>query len=165
MAAEVQEQTRAVTFKGGTEADQQQLLAIHETFVAANDALDADRLRSIWSVDPDFVFFNANGFNYYGLEDWLKVWDYYRSRLLVLKPSSTGHIRITVGGEMALITDDWIARYRTWKGHEHEPNFNSTPYFRSTQVCTRETGEWKVMHAHFSSGHTGLRPDQEEPES
>jgi ketosteroid isomerase-like protein len=161
MSAQPQQQTRAVTFKGGSDADHQALLAIHETFVAANDALDERRLRSIWSADQDAVFFNANGFNYYGLVDWLQVWDYYRERLLVLKPSTSGHVRITIGGDMALITDDWIARYRSWKGHEDEPNFNTTPYFRSTQVCMRYAGTWKVIHAHFSSGQTGLRPDQE----
>jgi ketosteroid isomerase-like protein len=162
MTAQPQQQVRAVTFDGGTDADREELLAIHNTFVAANDVLDNERLRSIWSPDPDTVFFNANGFNYYGLEDWLRVWDYYRPRLVVLQPSRTGHVRITIGADMALITDDWIARFRTWKGHEDEPNFNTTPYFRSTQVCRREAGGWKVIHAHFSSGQTGLRPDQEE---
>jgi hypothetical protein len=30
--------------------------------------------------------------------------------------------------------------------------------------CLREAGAWKMMHAHFSSGRNGKRPDQAGPE-
>ncbi len=50
-------------------------------------------------------------------------------------------------------------------GAEHQPDFlTDKPYIRATQVCLKEPDGWRVMHAHFSSGRRGKRPDQGGPE-
>ena len=65
----------------------------------------------------------------------------------------------------ALITDDHVGRFWKWAGQETEPDFlTDKPYIRATQVCLRTQGRWQVVHAHFSSGRTGKRPDQGGPE-
>jgi hypothetical protein len=111
------------------------------------------------------VYFNTNGHAYHGLEDWLHIWDHYRTRLQLVKPGGSGTIRITVRGEMALITDDRVGRYWKWIGEREEPSFlTEKPYIRATMVCLRGPGGWKMMHGHFSSGRTGKRPDQGGPE-
>lgn len=70
-----------------------------------------------------------------------------------------------VRGDMALITDDHVGRFWKWAGQETEPDFlTDKPYIRATQVCLRTHGRWQVVHAHFSSGRTGKRPDQGGPE-
>jgi hypothetical protein len=148
-------------FDGGTEADRAALLRLYYDFRLANDALDGTALRKVWSADPSTVFFNTNGHAYHGLDDWLKIWDHYRTRLQLVKPGGSGTIRITVRGDMALITDDRVGRYWRWMGREDQPDFLvDKPYIRATQVCLREGGGWKVVHAHFSSGSVGPRPDQ-----
>ena len=78
-----------------------------------------------------------------------------------MKPGGCGTIRITVRGDMALITDDRVGRYWRWIGQASEPNFlTDKPYIRATMVCLRGPAGWKMMHAHFSSGRNGKRPDQ-----
>ena len=152
-------------FDGGTEKDRDELLALYYAFRLANDALDGEALRRVWSTAPEHVYFNTNGHAYRGLDDWLHIWDHYRTRLKLVRPGGSGEIRIVVRGEMALITDDHVGRFWRWAGSEEEPNFLiEKPYIRATQVCLREGGQWKVMHAHFSSGRSGLRPDQGGPE-
>ena len=68
-----------------------------------------------------------------------------------MKPGGSGTIRITVRGDLALITDDRVGRYWKWMGQEVEPTFlTDKPYIRATMGCLREGGAWKMMHAHFS---------------
>jgi ketosteroid isomerase-like protein len=144
-------------FDGGSAEDQAALLAVHHAFLAANDPIDADMLRTVWSADPDNLFFNTNGYTYYGLDDWLTVWDYYRPRFKMLKPYSPGDVRVVVRGDMAAITADYVGRNKTWVGGEasHNPR-----YYRATQIARREEDGWKVVHAHFSEGNLGPRPEQ-----
>jgi hypothetical protein len=152
-------------FDGGSAEDRAGLLRLYFDFRLANDALDNDALRNLWDPDPGHIFFNTNGHAYHGLEDWLGIWDHYRTRLQLVKPGGCGTIRITVRGDMAVITDDRVGRYWKWMGRELEPGFlTDKPYIRATMACVRGPGGWKMIHGHFSSGRTGRRPDQGGPE-
>ena len=133
------------------------MLAVHHAFLAANDPIDADMLREVWSDDPSNLFFNTNGYTYYGLDDWLRVWDYYRPRFKMLKPYTPGDVRGIVRGNMAAIVADYVGRNKTWIGSEssHNPR-----YYRATQVVQRGPHGWRVIHAHFSEGNLGPRPEQ-----
>ncbi len=147
-------------FDGGSEADRQAVLALHHAFLAANDTLDEPALRRIWSGDHACVFFNSNGHTYNGLDDWLRVWTHYRSRIRALRPYKPGTIRIVIRGDMALITSDGFARYFDWISTEPVPPLFEWPYVRHTQVALREGPQWKIIHAHFSMSAPGPRPDQ-----
>jgi SnoaL-like protein len=152
-------------FDGGTAQDHAALLRLYFDLRLANDGLDNDALRKIWEPDAGHIYFNTNGHAYHGLEDWLHIWDHYRTRLSLVKPGGSGTIRITVRGDMALITDDRVGRYWKWIGQREEPSFlTEKPYIRATLGCLRGPRGWKMMHAHFSSGRTGKRPDQGGPE-
>jgi SnoaL-like protein len=152
-------------FDGGSAEDRDALLRLYWDFRLANDGLDNQALRRLWDADPGHVFFNTNGHAYHGLEDWLHIWDHYRTRLQLVKPGGCGTIRITVRGDMALITDDRVGRYWRWMGREEEPGFLAEkPYIRATMACLRGADGWRMIHGHFSSGRTGKRPDQGGPE-
>jgi hypothetical protein len=152
-------------FDGGAPEDRERLLRLYYEFRLANDGLDNEALRPLWSGDPGCVFFNTNGHAYHGIDDWLHIWDHYRTRLELVRPGGSGTIRITVRGDMALITDDHVGRYWRWRGREAEPSFlTDKPYIRATLVCLRDGGGWRAIHGHFSSGRTGKRPDQGGPE-
>ncbi|MCW5749049.1 MAG: nuclear transport factor 2 family protein [Alphaproteobacteria bacterium] len=148
-------------FDGGAQADRDALLKLYYDFRLANDGLDNDKLRKVWSAAPQCVYFNTNGHAYHGIDDWLHIWDHYRTRLKLVKPGGSGTIRITIRGDMALITDDDVGRYWDWMGAQQKPDFLvDKPYIRATQVCLKEPEGWRVIHAHFSSGRRGQRPDQ-----
>ena len=148
-----------VSVDGGTDADRRDLLAIHHGFLAANDPLDPDMLRKVWDDDTTRAFFNTNGHTYQGLDDWLKVWDYYRVRFRLIRPYGAGNIRIIVRGDMAVVAADGVSRTKEWIGKPEETH--NPKRYRTTQVCVRKDGRWKVVHAHFSEQVEGLRPDQQ----
>ena len=106
------------------------------------------------------MFFNHNGQAHYGLADWLKIWAHYRTRIAFLRAGGSGTIRITVRGDMALVTDDHVGRHWTWIGPNQPNMLISHPYIRASLVLLREPVGWRVIHAHFSSSRPGLRPDQ-----
>jgi hypothetical protein len=149
-------------FLGGSQSDQDQLLRLYYEFRVINDALDGQALRTIWSADPENVFFNSNGHTFYGLDDWLKIWNYYRPRMKALKPGGSGHIRILVRDGMGVIIDDHSghARVRQWTGSNATPTIVANACSRVTLVCVREDAQWKVVHAHFSMSLHEQRPDQ-----
>ncbi len=150
-----------VSAKGGSEADQRALLALHHGFLEANDVLDYDHLCRIWSADPDAIHFNTNGYSYDGLADWENIWNFYRPRFKLNAPYGPGKVRIFVSGDMGYVVADSVARHKDWIGEGeilHNP-----PHFRSTQVCVREQdGVWRVLHAHFSVQEDGVRVDTQE---
>jgi hypothetical protein len=95
----------------------------------------------------------------------MNIWTHYRTRLELVRPGGSGRIHVLIRGDMALITDDRVGRYWRWRGRAAQPNFLvDKPYVRATQVCLKQDGRWRVVHAHFSSGRTGPRPDQGGPE-
>lgn len=148
------------TFHGGSDADRSALLSLYYRFRVINDALDGNALRTIWNADEENVFFNSNGHNYYGLNDWLKLWNHYRPKLRVAKIGGSGHIHIVIRGEMGLIVDDHSghSRVREWIGPATRPATVENACSRVTMVCARHADGWKVIHAHFSiTRHEGRR--------
>ena len=158
MSDEKPRRTRII-WDGGSETDRKQLLEVHKRFFRSHDSsFDAAGLRTVWSDDDNCIFFHSNGYTYWGLDDWLKAWDYYRPRLRLTKPSVPKELTIIVRSEMAVIIADHIERYWDWRANEPRPAHTAgSPYFRATQVCVRERDQWKVVHAHFSSGYEGPR--------
>ncbi|MGH7263295.1 MAG: nuclear transport factor 2 family protein [Candidatus Rokuibacteriota bacterium] len=151
--------SEAPVFDGGTQRDRDELTDFYHRLRRANDALDGEQLREVWSADPDSILFNTNGHAYYGLEDWLKIWAFYGPRLKRGQPGATGRVRIVIRGDLAVIVDDHLSRSLQWPDEAPRPAF-VTPYYRATIVCRRENGAWKGWHAHYSSGQIGPRPEQ-----
>jgi ketosteroid isomerase-like protein len=149
------------TVDGGSPEDQQALITLWERFFDANDRLDIDALRPLWSADPGCVFFNTNGHVYHGIDDWANIWDHYRAKMHSTQSAPRFKSHITIRSDMAVMVDEYVWRHWDWTGDNPRPSYASnSPYLRSTLVCARDGGEWKVVHSHFSSGRTGLRPDQ-----
>lgn len=148
-----------VHFDVDDEGDRDALLAVHHAFLVANEELVADEIREVWSSDPGTAFFNTNGFNYFGLDDWLALWDFYRPRFRRTAQYHGGRVWIWARGGLGVIAAENVARYKEWVGEDeiaHNP-----PYYRSTQVCMKDDDDrWRVVHAHFSPQSEGLRPEQ-----
>jgi ketosteroid isomerase-like protein len=153
-----------VVFDGGSEEDQRRLMEIHSRWLRANDILDSEQLRSMWSDSPDNVFFNSNGYTYVGLKDWLILWDYYRPRLINTAPAEWDGLKVLIRGDVAVITEAYGIKSRYWAGPaEEKPDLSAAQYIRATMVYERQQGDWMCVHAHFSPGRTGLRPEQQWP--
>src|SRR5690606_36267536 len=105
-----QNRSPVVTFDGGSPEDQKAVLEAFEAFWRANNTLDIPSLVKLWSDNPEYVFFNSNGFNYHGLEDWLGVWRYYGPRFRCVKEATLGRVRVMIRGDMAVVTDAGVNR-------------------------------------------------------
>jgi ketosteroid isomerase-like protein len=154
---------------GGSAEDQQALRDLHHRFLAANDVLDYSLLDPLWSTGPEHWYFNLNGYNFYGVEDWHHIWDFYRPRFALVAPYSPGRLQIRVDGDMGFVAAEYIGRTKRWTGADaatsavetHSKQFaEDLAHYRSTQVCQRTAEGWKVVHAHFSIQELGARPDQ-----
>jgi ketosteroid isomerase-like protein len=152
--------SQPVRFDGGSPEDRRRLLALHEAYLEANGRFDVDALRKIWSADPTSIFFNLNGHTYVGLEQqWARLWDHYRTRLRTVEPWVSRDVKVTVRGDMALITCHRTCRL-DWVGDGPPPTgfAGKTIGSRSTEVLAREGGDWKVVHVHFSVASEEPRP-------
>ena len=85
-------------FDGGSDEDRRQLEELHEAVFRANDKLDIDALRKLWSDDPDNVYFNTNGHVYHGIDDWSHIWDHYRPKMHSTQPAPRHNSRIVIRG-------------------------------------------------------------------
>src|SRR5690606_2237461 len=147
-----------VVFDGGTQEDRDRLIELFEEFWAANDVFDSTQLERTWSKSPDRVHFNSNGHTYYGLNDWLNIWDYYRPRFQSVSPGKRGDTRVIIREGMALVADAEIERKWEWIGEGEPPALLSNPRVRATMVYVKEDGDWRVAHVHYSSAASGPRP-------
>ena len=150
--------SESVVFDGGTESDRKRLLELHRAYLNANGTLDTEALRRIWSDDLTNVFFNLNNHTYVGLEQWTRLWDYYRAQFETVEPWISNDVKVIIRGDMAVISCHRVSRLR-WIGNEPPASFSDRPLpSRSTEVFIREKGDWKVVHVHFSPASEGPRP-------
>ncbi len=146
----------------GSESDRNRLLELHRQYLDSNLTLDTEALRKIWSGNPDCVFFNGNGYTYHGLAHWTKLWDFYRDQVKTAEPWQSTDVRLTGGGDMALLTCertckvDWTGE---GEGEGEAPDFTNKVWkTRSTEVYARENGDWRCVHLHISTATEGPRP-------
>ncbi|MFN0303465.1 MAG: YybH family protein [Burkholderiales bacterium] len=146
---------------GGTDADRRAVLEKHQEYLDANARFDWERLRDhIWSAASDTMFFNLNGHTYRGRDHWVRLWQYY------IKQMSTGvwvpfDIGGTISGDLAVVWCHRKTKLR-WVGSDQRPDDKQHDdkdfISRSTMVFQRESGEWRVLHVHFSEANPGDRP-------
>ena len=123
----------------GSEQDKREILQLHRDYLDANtNNLDAALLRRTWSENPSCVWFNGTGYVYYGIDDWLKLWDYFRSRIKIVVPWSSQEVRlIGGGGDTAVVTCNRTGTGQ-WIGTEDKPPMVDEPCSRT---APRPSGE------------------------
>lgn len=148
--------TQTPKFDGGSDADRKRLLEVHREYLAANGVMDTSALRKHWR--NDIIGFNLNGHTYVGLEEWTKLWDYYRTQIVADEPWTSHDVTGIIRGDMAVITCQRSVKLR-WIGGDPAGSFADRRLgSRSTEVFVRENGDWKVAHVHFSPAGDGPRP-------
>ena len=158
----VQLSDKAFSLFEGTDQDKEELLALHRGYLHANSiGLNVPALRKVWSDNPDCVWFNSTGYNYKGIEEWAKLWEYFGDRVEITEPWRSTDVRLIGNSDFAVITCERTAMGK-WKSAENEPHWtgNSWPS-RSTEAFRRENGKWMCVHVHISTRETGPRPEEQ----
>ncbi len=142
----------------GDDQDRADILAMHQAYLDANtDGLNGEKLAKIWSSHPACVYFNGNGHNYYGLADWLGLWDYYGPRVKIVEPWRSTDVRLIGDGSFAVVT---ALRTSTgvWIGEGEAPEWTKRKWMsRSTEVFMKADGVWRCAHLHVSTVADGPR--------
>lgn len=145
---------------GGSEADREEILRLHEQYIDVNTRFDWEALTPLFSPAADATYFNLNGHTYNGREHWLRLWKFYGRNVASTHwtPFDIGGV---VTGELGVV---WCHRKtrRKWTGKEPPPrniHYDDSEFIsRSTMVFRKEDGQWRVVHAHFSPADPGPRP-------
>lgn len=143
---------------GGSAADRETLLALHDAYLEANASFDWQALEGIWSGSDRATYFNLNGHTYAGREHWIRLWKFYAGKLETgaWTPYDIGG---TVGDTLAVIWCHRKTRLR-WTGEGERPSALHDRDFvsRSTMVFRKEDSAWRVVHVHFSEASADERP-------
>ena len=161
MTDDVQLSPSAFALFTGSKQDRDEIIAMHRAYLDANtNDLSASDLRKIWSADPNCVFFNGTGYNYYGIDDWLKLWEYFRPRVKIVEPWKSMDVRLVGDDKTAVVTSIRTARGK-WTGKTAAPEWTEKPWrSRATEVFRKENGAWKCVHIHISTEPEGLRHEE-----
>lgn len=148
-------------FLGGSESDRKVVLDKHQKYLEANAEFDWITLRDqLWSAADEGVFFNLNGHTYRGREQWVRLWQFYKDQLTsgFWTPYDFGGV---IADDLATV---WCHRKTVvaWSGNDPRPDGKAHTdrefISRSTMVFRKESGDWRVIHVHFSEHAETARP-------
>jgi ketosteroid isomerase-like protein len=138
--------------------DRAEIFRQHKAYLEANSVLDPTKLVGVWGPDPSNVYFNLSGHTYRGLDQWSRLWDYYRDRLdYGGVPYTSWDQQIRVEGDVGWLTSSRFGITK-WVGIEESPFPEGFTPSRSTEIFVRSDEGWRCVHTHFSRASTEPRP-------
>lgn len=148
-----------VHYDGGTDQERADLLEAFQAFWSANNQLDIPALKKIWLDSNEVVYFNSNGFNYHGFQDWLGIWRYYGPRFNMVKEATLSDVHMIIRDGMAVVMDGGVDRLFEVTSEVDGPPIASHPVMRATMVYLQVADKWMCVHAHYSpAAIEGERP-------
>jgi len=152
--------------------DEAEIRRVHREWWASNNGLDVERMRACFA--PDYLMWNLNGHPYFGLDEKVTLFRYYRRHLVPTDAPELWDIRVTVDGDMAYLTSEGILPVTVTSEEgsgsslidamapKYERRGDQVLFrFRETSVFRRDDGEgnrvWRIWHFHCSP----LAPEDE----
>ncbi|MGH8957033.1 MAG: nuclear transport factor 2 family protein, partial [Microbacterium sp.] len=123
------------------------------------------RMRACFS--PDYLMWNLNGHPYYGLEEKVALFRYYKQHMVPTEPPELWDIRVTVDQDMAYVTSQGVLPLTVASEEgsgsaiidaalpHYERRGDTVRFrFRETSVLRRDDGHgnptWRIWHFHCS---------------
>lgn len=131
--------------------DKSELRRLHDGWIAANMVAEVAWLEA--NLHPDFVMYNNNGSNYYGIEPIVELWKSYEELARKAASGSAGapkaslkdkDVRVWTSGDLGVVSyqADWKVDF----GEHGQVNEVS----RGSEVFVRTPSGWKMIHFHAS---------------
>ncbi|MFI0411676.1 YybH family protein [Actinomadura sp. 3N508] len=155
----------------GPVADVREVRRVHGQWWEANQGLDVERMRECFA--PGYLMWNLNGHPYYGLNEKIALFQYYKGRLVPAEPPRLWDVRVVVVGDMAYVTSEGVLPFEVSGDGSGSATLDAVVplydgdgrtvhvRFRETCVLRRDDGEggraWKIWHFHCSP----LAPEHE----
>lgn len=154
------------------QADEREIRRLHRQWWASNVGLDVERMRECFA--PQYLMWNLNGHPYYGLDEKVHLFQYYKQHLVPTEPPELWNIAVSIEGDMAYVTSEgmlpFTVRSNAGSGsalldavlplYERRDDVVLVR-FRETTVFRRDDGRtnrvWRIWHFHASP----LAPEDE----
>jgi len=143
--------------------DRRDILKLHRDWWCANERLDIPLMTTCLPRGPNYLMFNYNWHPYFGIEEKIRLWEYYKASGLELGQPDVRIMRFEVIGDLAYIADEFEVTVRIPdRAHVFidavqalpQPGQAITERGRATEVYKRDDGEgrpiWKMWHFHGS---------------
>src|SRR6185437_9630284 len=143
--------------------DRNQILTVHRNWWHANERWDIPLMKTCFPVGPNYLMFNFNWHPYFGIEEKVRLWQYYKKSGMTMDPPDVRIMKFEVIGDIAYIANEFeitsqmpaqpnalIEEVQTLP----QPGETMIDRGRSTEVYKRDDGEgrliWKMWHFHCS---------------
>ena len=143
--------------------DREAILKVHRTWWLANMLWDIPSMRQCFPVGPNYLMFNYNWHPYFGIEEKVRLWQYYKASGMQLGPPDVRIMRFEIVGDLAYLANEFEITTVLPEGPTSlieevqalpAPGEIVTDRGRSTEVYKRDDGEgrpiWKMWHFHCS---------------
>ena len=146
------------------EKDRAEILAVSKRWWDANRQFSIPMMCEAFVGGDRFHGFNLNGHTYYGIDEWVKLWQYLGH---VMAPTADAaamaeprDVKLMIRGDMAFLTAESTLTVKVLPTSDAEsaalppPGQTASIPFRATEVFVREDHEgnpvWKMWHFHCS---------------
>lgn len=154
------------------EDDLREIRRVHRQWWASNQGLDVERMRDCFA--PGYLMWNLNSHPYFGLEEKVALFEYYKAHMVPTEPVELWDVRVNVDADMAYVTSEGVLPVVVTSSggsgsaimdcaaplYEHRGEVIRFR-FRETTVLRRDDGRggrtWKIWHFHCSP----LAPEHE----
>jgi hypothetical protein len=146
------------------EQDRGEILGVHRNWWHANQTVDIPLMTTCFPVGMNYLMYNYNWHPYFGIEEKVRLWEYYKASGLRLdQPIDVRIQKFEVVGDLAYIACEFeMSSVMEENGAELIPEVQALPAQgtrltergRGTEVYKRDDGEgrplWKIWHFHAS---------------
>lgn len=146
------------------EQDRAEILKLHRDWWAANVQMDIELMQTCFPVGMNYLMFNYNWHPYFGIDEKIRLWKYYKTLGVSLTgPPDVRILKFEVIGDLAYIADEFevctaIATDAEPLVEEVQPlplpGESAAERGRATEIYKRDDGEgrpiWKMWHFHCS---------------
>jgi hypothetical protein len=143
--------------------DRNEILTVHRNWWRANERWDIPSMKTCFPVGPNYLMFNYNWHPYFGIEEKVRLWEYYKDSGMTMEPPDVRIMKFEVIGDIAYIANEFEIRTNMPAQRNAlidevqalpQPGETLTDRGRSTEIYKRDDGEgrpiWKMWHFHCS---------------
>jgi hypothetical protein len=87
--------------------DKNQILTVHRRWWHANEQWDIPLMRTCFPVGPNDLMFNFNWHPYFGIEEKVQLWEYYKESGMTMDPPEVRLMKFEVIGDIAYIANEF----------------------------------------------------------
>ena len=90
--------------------DRNEILTVHRNWWRANERWDIPLMKTCFPVGPNYLMFNYNWHPYFGIDEKVRLWEYYKDSGMTMEPPDVRILKFEVIGDIAYIANEFEIR-------------------------------------------------------